>query len=680
VAEPTTRTDGPAASRDDDPPPVTSTSTPPVPPSTPHPDEPAPAAAPPVDPPAATAPRPAFTDGDLRPSAPRSAPGHARHRAARSPLLRRVRAGLLWPLAALVVVGLVAARILRGLPLPRDGALMAPAFLLSRGEGDLAPLSPEGLGAVHAAVYATVTRAVERHATLAAAERELLLVVLLVSAVLLWRTARGLGVPDAACAVGVLALGAVPALAPLHAVPTPAAFAGAWLLAAAVLLAGLVSGSWAPGGRPLVAVGVLAVIAVVLTVLLAPDALLLLVAGVVAAAAERAPRARWRALVAAVGVLLLAGTRALVGRWDPPVDGPSPWGADRTELLVVSGTLLVVGALTVWLLPALRAPGTALLALTLLAVAPPSGRVPALLLALPLGALLLGALAAVATARLARPVLVRRPRALLAAGLIAAVVLAGLGVAAAAGLAGTPRGDLGATAHAGLVGWAEEQLPDDAVVTAEPRLAAELLHAGADPAQVLSGGDGVPVPASTGSTTGLALRATTGRAPEGSATLTHFGDGTAGPVLTVVDPRPVQPTAEQETARRDLAAALLANPTTEVSAADTELLAAGQVDPRLLVLLAGIGAQYGVGIAALDPVPGEPDGALVRQAVIASVGGTPLTGDDAGAQAADRLRGWLDAQQDPYSPARVADVDSGLVIGYELARDPDALVTISRGR
>ena len=625
--------------------------------------------------PAATVPTAESTD-PVEPGVPTAdlpaAPRRARHRATRPPWPERVRVGLLWPLFALVVVGLVGARMLRGRPLPGDGDLTAPAFALSRGTADLAPLSPEGLAAVHAAVYATVTRAFERYATLVAAERELLLVVLVLSAVLLWRTARRLGVPDAGCALGVLAFGALPVLVPLHAVASPAALAVPWLLLAAWLLTSWLRPAGGHGARGAslrarvpVAVALLAAGAVVLAVLLAPDVLLLLVAGLTAAAAGRGDPAR-RAAAAAGGVLLLTGGRTLVERWAPEPADPARWGADRTGLLVTCAVLLAVAVLAVVLLPRLRPLGVALAAVALLSVAPPSERVAALLLALPVAALLVAALGTLAAARLGRPVLVR-PRARLAAGLAGAVALVAVGALAATSLSHTPRSDFGAAADAQLVGWLGDQLPDDAVVTADPRLTATLVHAGADPDRVLTGTD-LPVPASTAPGAPV-LQVTAGSVPAEGTPVARFG---AEGGLTVTDPRAVAPTPEQLDARRRLATALLANPTNEVGEADAELLAEGRVDPRLLSLLAGIGAQYGVGVGALPAVPGEPADAAVRQAVVTTVGGTSLAADPA---AADRLRGWLGAQKEPYVPDRVSAVPGGLLIGYDLVRDPDQLVT-----
>jgi hypothetical protein len=571
-----------------------------------------------------------------------------------------VHTSLLWPLAALVVTGLTAARTLHGRPLPDDGTLAAPASALLHGEHGPSPVSPEGLGAAHTAVYATVTRAFQRHASLVVAERELLLVLLLVTAVLLWRTARRLDVPDGACAVAVLVLGALPALAPVQAVATPAAFAVVWLR-----LAGWLGSITVTTPRPPAAVAALTVLAAALAVLLAPDALLLLVAGGAAAAASTARSRGRRTGIVLTGLVLLAAVRVLLPRWDPQADQPSRWGGSATALLLLSGVLVVVGLLAARRLPHLRAAGTALTATVLLAVAPPSGRLPALLLCIPLAALLVGALVATAAERVLR----RSPRATVIAGLAGAALLLGTGTAAATGFAGGERSDFGAAAAGRLVRWADEQLPVDAVLTASPPLAAELVHVGADPAQVRVGGNTpAPVPAGEQS---MVLQVTSGAVPAGSAAVASFGD------LEVSDPRAVPPTAEQVTVRRQLGAALLANPTVEVPPAGARLLSAGQVDPRLLTLLASIGAQYGFGLQSLAPAPGEAPQGLVRQTVISSVGGRQLADDPA---ATERLGAWLDAQRQPYLPDRVRTVDGGLLIGYQLVPDPDALVTPPGGR
>ncbi|MGY1856710.1 hypothetical protein [Modestobacter sp. SYSU DS0290] len=582
---------------------------------------------------------------------------------------------MLWPLTALAVLAAVAARRLSGPRLPGDDALAAPAAVLLRGDGDLALLSPDGVGALHTAVYATVTRAFARHDTLLAAERELLAGALLVTGVLLWRTGRRLGLGDAGSALAVLALAAVPALAPLSAAASPAWLALPWLLLAAWLLL---------SGRPSPAASVTAAVATLLGVLLAPDALLLLVVGVVAGTAARTPwhrlpgpagsRSRTALVLAVVGSALAAvATRLLVGVWYPRPGDPARWGAGTAELVALGVALAAIAVVTLVRLPRLRGPGAALLAGTLLGVVPPGDRLPALLTCLPVAALLAAVLATGATVpltdRLAatRPALARwvRPAAAVALALLLAAALPAALIA--------PRDDLGAQAHAQLVSWAGEQLPDDAVLAAGPRLAAELVHAGLAADRLVPAGD--PVPAAAGDPP-LRLQVTTGEDPAGDA-LARFPAGTAGDdALTVADPDPAEPTAEQLAARRELGTALLANPATTAPPAAAELLRSGAVDPRMLTLLAGLAARFGVGLADLPPVPGELPGVPARQALLGSVGGEPLPGDPA---AVDRLRAWLSAQRAPYRPARVTTVDDGLLLSWPLARDPDALVAPGGG-
>jgi hypothetical protein len=588
---------------------------------------------------------------------------HARHRAGRAPLRRRLSADLLWPLAALAVVGLVGARTLRGTPLPDDGALTAPAFALLRGEPTGALLSPDGLGAVHTAVYATVTRAFERYPTLTAAGRELLLVLLLAGSVLVWRIARRLGLGSPAAAVAVLAYGAVPFLAPAHAVSTPATLAVPWLLLAGWLLA---------DGPPSLPAAVPAAVAGLLGVLLAPDVLLLLAIGLAAAAASGRP-ARWtgqqrRPAAVALAVVAVA-VRLLVARWSPQPDDPGRWSAGQVELVLVSGVLLAVGAAAAWWLPELRAAGIAVAGTTLLAVAPPSGRLPALLICLPVAALLLATLVQRAAAPAPRQR--RRPGTRPVAGAAMATAV----VVAAVALGTAQRSDFGAASRSAVVGWSAAQLPAGTRLTAEPALAAELLHAGAEPGLVTSGTD-APVEAATVPAAAV-LRVVRGPAPAGTAPVTVFGAGSELPPLTVVDPSPVEPSPEQVARRRGLGRALLANPETVAPAPVAELLSDGAVDPRLLALLAGLATQFGLELHSLPVVPGEEGHTLVRQAVIGAVDGVPPADDPV---LADRVLGWLAAQRGPYAPHTVRLVDDGLLITHRYIPDPDGEVSRAGGR
>ncbi|WP_222265125.1 hypothetical protein [Modestobacter marinus] len=588
---------------------------------------------------------------------PVTSPGPAAGRPSRAPRHRAaarvpVRT-LLAPLVALALVALAGARGLGGPRRPGDGALTTPAYALLGGDPAPGALSPEGLGAVHAAVAASLTRAFARHETLAGAQRELLWVVLVVSAVLLWRTARRLGVPDGATAGGVLVFGAIAVATGLSTRGTPAALAVPWLLAAALLLA---------RGRLPRAATAGAVLAAVLAVLLAPDSLLLIGAAAAAALAgdDHGRRPRWQRTVLLVAVPLLAGVRLLLPTWASEPAEPD-WSGAAPVLLSVA--FLVVAALAGWLLPGFRPVAAALAVLTLLSVAPPTGRLAGAVLGLPVAALLLAALTAAAAERLAERA-APRGRVLPAVG---TAVLLLLVVPAVAGLVTAPDGDLGARADAGLVGWARDQLPAGTTLHTDRELAAELLHAGGDPTRLTTAARSVP-----GEGAGTVLRVVRG-AGDGHVVARFPGDGDPG--LSVTDPLPDRVGPVQQQARQDLAAALLAG-VAPVPGEVAAVLDAGEVDPRLLTLLAGISSRFGLGLADLPPVPGEVPGMPVRQAVISSVGGSPVPADGA---ATAQLQAWLDAQREPFAPDRVARVDGGVLVTYRLVADPDGLVSPAGG-
>lgn len=346
----------------------------------------------------ATAPSPPTTSGagssptgaprPLRPLVgPRQgAADRARHRAGRSPLAPRSLAGLGWPVAALVVVALIGARAALRPASPGEGTLAAQGLLLSRGADLPTPgLSPEGVGALHAAVYGTVTRALDRHETLLAAGRELGLVAVLLSCVLLWRTARRIGLGDGAAAAGLLLLGLgllTPALLPDgSALDGPALLAVPWLLLAGYLVA---------PGRSAPAALVAAVLATAVAALLAPDVLLLVTAAGAAAAVGRLPReipVSGRGALAVLATVLVAGIAVLLDRRDPQPTAAAVLGVDTPGILAASGVLVVLGTLgglgglSGWRLHRLRTPAVGLTAAA--ASVALSGRIPTLLVCAP---------------------------------------------------------------------------------------------------------------------------------------------------------------------------------------------------------------------------------------------------------------------------------------------------------
>ena len=200
-------------------------------------------------------------------------------------------------------------------------------------------------------------------------------------------------------------------------------------------------------------------------------------------------------------------------------------------------------------------------------------------------------------------------------------------------------------------------------------LGAELVHAGVDPDQLGSAAD--PQVAATAEQ-GTVLRVVTGEPPAGSAPVARLDAADGLPALTVVHPAPVAPTAEEVERRRVLGEALAANPTTLAGEDVRAVLAGGELDPRLMSLLAGIGATSGIGLESIPVVPGEDGRTLPRYAVITSIGGVPIEGDPV---QSERLLTLLRAQRPPYTPDVVRAVEGGLLVGYRYVPDPDAVLT-----
>ncbi|WP_156036402.1 hypothetical protein [Blastococcus sp. URHD0036] len=215
-----------------------------------------------------------------------------------------------------------------------------------------------------------------------------------------------------------------------------------------------------------------------------------------------------------------------------------------------------------------------------------------------------------------------------------------------------------------LTDWLATELPSGGTVTAEPDVRAALVQAGVDPTVL-------PESGSRGDAGTPALALTTTQ-PEGSRLLARFaGDGSADPLL-LVDPAPVEPTADQLERRQTLAAAVLANPTTRVEGNARSVLETADVDARLLALVAGLTAQDGVGLWAFPPLPGEEPGAApARRVVVDSVGGQPVPADGAATQ---RLVAWLDAQLPPFAPDVVEVTGDGVLIAFDYVPGPDAVV------
>jgi hypothetical protein len=215
-------------------------------------------------------------------------------------------------------------------------------------------------------------------------------------------------------------------------------------------------------------------------------------------------------------------------------------------------------------------------------------------------------------------------------------------------------------AVADLVAWADAELPAATPVRVPEELLDELAAADDERFRPLDAADAH----------GLLL--VIAEPPPDSVVLARF-ERPGSTALTIVDPAPGRPTAEELGRRQRLCAAILANPRTGATGRAADVLQASAVDARLLGLLALLVAQLGVGVADFPPAPGEPvDGPLARHLLIDRVGEKPLAPHG---PVTDNLLAFLDAQLPPFAPDTVEVTDDGLLVGYRYVSAPDALVT-----
>ncbi len=641
-----------------------------------------------------SAPRPAGPGGDAPVRGPSGAPRPGR-------LLAHHGRDL-----ALLVPLLVLAAVVQGTGLadaPRrgtaEGALVGEAWAVLHG-GSVHPTPVAGtppLAVLQVAGYDALTGALGRASTAVAGARELVLGLGLVAAVLLWVLVRRLRRPRWAAVLAVLLATVSPLALELHRTVSPENLAAPWVVAAVLLVL-------TPGRRlPMLVTAAACLLVAVLTA----ETALLVLPPLAWVAWRRYPAGRHRTAVALVATLLGAlGTSYLAvsvvgggdvrggraagllggGLLDPgsPTRGTAAHWFDVDPVLVVA----TLGA-TVLALALRRVRPLAVGTLVLLAVLAGTGYP-----AEALGALLLLSAAilvpSVATAvRRHRPTRlfgrdVRRSGGLAAAG--GAGVLVGLAAttwaAALPGLlTGAPdRPLVDATA------WVARAVPADARLLTDDAAWVELVGR--------SGAPGVVVPltaargASTGSAAGppfawvlsteavrrdLATRPELGAAVQGATTAASFGAGT-GRVDVLRVPGPPEPAAvapdppaedpEQVPVVPDRSGAvaagqaLLANPAVSVSDTATGVLLSGQVDDRVLTLLAVLAADHRLAIDDF-PATGSTDG-LVHAVRIAAVDGRPLL---RGSDALGRLEAVLRAQPPRSRPTTSLD-PAGLTVTF----------------
>ena len=125
--------------------------------------------------------------------------------------------------------------------------------------------------------------------------------------------------------------------------------------------------------------------------------------------------------------------------------------------------------------------------------------------------------------------------------------------------------------------------------------------------------------------------------------------------------------------RRSLISAgsqLLGNPHITVSASARAALRAGDVDPRLLLMLAALAAGQPVSVKSFgDPAPGAGAASPLRSAVLApgasgASGASSARASKATAAGLDSMLSFVNAQQQPYQPLRAALGGSALTVEY----------------
>jgi len=242
-------------------------------------------------------------------------------------------------------------------------------------------------------------------------------------------------------------------------------------------------------------------------------------------------------------------------------------------------------------------------------------------------------------------------------------------------------GALGASAatRSAAAKWIAGQVAPSAVVACDPAMCAALQAGGLAATRLLAlgtasadplGSDLVVATAAVRNQFGSRLESV--YAP---AVIASFGSGPGR-----IDIRAIAPdgTAAYQSAvaadRRSRVSAgsqLLRNPRIAIAAGARPALSAGDVDPRLLILLAALAVEQPVRVSAFgDPSPGAGQAVPLRSAQLA-----PLS---SGAKAGSSLRSMLsfiDAQQQPFLPLRASLASKSTLTVVYAAPSPLGLIS-----
>ena len=550
-------------------------------------------------------------------------------------------------LASAVAVHLVAAvRTPNQVATLGEARLAAAAFAARGAEFGEVPLAPvdrfaaHQLGVVETLLPTTGVPVVDaaRWATLA---------IGFLTAALVWPIMVRLGSGSGPTAIAVVVAGVLPTAVVLHAGIAAGGIAAAWVAAAAAL-----AGQARRGTVP----AILAVIVAAFTAPLVGAAVLALACHLVVsrAALRRIGTVSRVAVAVALGAAALAlaaattGERPLAGAGGPPISlsvGVA-WAA-------VGGVVLALAwARVPWMRPLLTP--TALL---LAAVGVPGpGQATAVLVALPLLAVAAGCAAEDVAATL-RASDRHVPR-WVAVGATPVVLL----IALTAGL--LPTSPALTTTTPSLVGWIDTELAPGTVLQADALDRAELFADGVPPSRLHDS----TAPTAPGDVVVITDRPADGLRPDPGlppcADVAVIADlprssGGAPAVVCSADVAGAREVEAEQPRRARLGEQLAGNTSVRLSPGAAQLLRAGAVDARVVLVLAAIAGSHTLAIEDFPAAPLDPPDAPRRRMIITETDGAPAAGAPS-----PLLRSWLNSQKAPFAPTEVRPVGAGLVVGF----------------
>jgi 4-amino-4-deoxy-L-arabinose transferase-like glycosyltransferase len=620
---------------------------------------------------------------------------------------------LLWLLPVLLVSAVVNFLNVGGSPqrIDDEGTYTAQAWAVTH-LGELAHYTywydHPPLGWLQIAGYTQLTGAFERWDVAVLAGREAVLVAALISVVLLWALARRLGMSRVAAAATGLVFALSPLALQFHRTVYLDNVAVPWLLLA-FFLATNRRGQLAAFAGSAFAFGI--AVLTKETFLLALPVL----AWVMLRSARRETR-RYTLSVAASILVLIGGSYLLLAA----VKGELFSGADRVSLMegitfqlasregsgsvadpdsLINRTLgmwwqldpvfivlSLVAAVYALLLPRLRPYAVLVLAMTAFMFRPGGYLpVPYVIMLIPFGALLIAGAADSAVARIRRR---SAPRRTLATGFVA---VAAVGAIVAVPLWGTQlRGFVLADLDAPLRGaeqWLEENATTDQRIIVDDAMWVDLVRAGWDRENViwyykLDTDPAVQADSPNGwrdadyVVTTDSMRTFPGAFPQvqqaidNSVVVASFGSGPQAVEVrrVTIDGAEQAAISQQEAVaqRARLGAELATNPEITLDDADRDRLVAGQVDERIIAVLAAVAGAGSVTVAGFPMVTGEGDESF-RQLAISSIGGSPVADDG---RVTAEGRAFLDSLTGAYEPADVAVSGDTVVLRYPVSLRP----------